>query len=62
MIAEAKAAGVAAIIGDLHDHAARDEICDRQFDCEQLHAGPRRMTGTLLLSSPLGVGKDSEEV
>ncbi len=31
MIVEAKARG-AAIIGIFHDHAARDEICDRQFD------------------------------
>jgi len=31
MIAEAKARG-AAIIGIFHDHAARDEICDRQLD------------------------------
>ena len=31
MIAEAKARG-AAIIGIFHDHAARDEICDHQFD------------------------------
>jgi alpha-D-ribose 1-methylphosphonate 5-triphosphate synthase subunit PhnL len=31
MIAENKARG-AAIIGIFHDHAARDEICDHQFD------------------------------
>ena len=31
MIGEAKARG-AAIIGIFHDHAARDEICDRQLD------------------------------
>ena len=31
MICEAKARGVA-IIGIFHDHAARDEICDRQID------------------------------
>jgi alpha-D-ribose 1-methylphosphonate 5-triphosphate synthase subunit PhnL len=31
MITEAKASG-AAIIGIFHDHAARDEICDQQFD------------------------------
>ena len=31
MIAEAKARG-AAIIGIFHDHAARDKICDREFD------------------------------
>ena len=34
MIAEAKARG-AAIIGIFHDYAARDEICDRQFDVTQ---------------------------
>ncbi len=31
MVNEAKGRG-AAIIGIFHDHAARDEICDRQFD------------------------------
>jgi len=31
MVGEAKARGTA-IIGIFHDHAARDEICDRQFD------------------------------
>lgn len=31
MVSEAKARG-AAIIGIFHDHAARDEICDQQFD------------------------------
>jgi alpha-D-ribose 1-methylphosphonate 5-triphosphate synthase subunit PhnL len=31
MIGEAKARGTA-ILGIFHDHAARDEICDRQFD------------------------------
>ena len=31
MIVQAKARGVA-IIGIFHDHAARDEICDREFD------------------------------
>ncbi|MEH6523811.1 phosphonate C-P lyase system protein PhnL [Sulfitobacter sp.] len=38
MIAEAKARG-AAIIGIFHDHAARDEICDRQFDVTQFTPG-----------------------
>lgn len=38
MIAEAKARG-AAIIGIFHDHAARDEICDRQFDVTQYTPG-----------------------
>jgi alpha-D-ribose 1-methylphosphonate 5-triphosphate synthase subunit PhnL len=38
MISEAKARG-AAIIGIFHDHAARDEICDRQFDVTQYTPG-----------------------
>ena len=38
MIAEAKTRG-AAIIGIFHDHAARDEICDRQFDVTQFTPG-----------------------
>jgi len=38
MIAEAKARG-AAIIGIFHDHAARDEICDRQFDVTRFTPG-----------------------
>lgn len=38
MIAEAKARGVA-IIGIFHDHAARDEICDRQFDMTKFTPG-----------------------
>ena len=38
MIAEAKARG-AAIIGIFHDHAARDEICDRQLDVTQFTPG-----------------------
>lgn len=38
MIAEAKARG-AAIIGIFHDHAARDEICDHQFDVTQFTPG-----------------------
>lgn len=38
MIAEAKARGTA-IIGIFHDHAARDEICDRQLDMTQLTPG-----------------------
>ena len=38
MIAEAKARG-AAIIGIFHDHAARDEICDRQFDVTTYTSG-----------------------
>ena len=39
MIAEAKTRG-AAIIGIFHDHAARDEICDRQFDMTKFTMGP----------------------
>lgn len=39
MISEAKTQG-AAIIGIFHDHAARDEICDRQLDVTQYT--PRR--------------------
>ncbi len=38
MIGEAKARGTA-IIGIFHDHAARDEICDRQFDVTQFTPG-----------------------
>ncbi len=38
MIEEAKARGVA-IIGIFHDHAARDAICDRQFDVTQVTPG-----------------------
>ncbi|SFS57800.1 alpha-D-ribose 1-methylphosphonate 5-triphosphate synthase subunit PhnL [Sulfitobacter marinus] len=38
MITEAKARG-AAIIGIFHDHAARDEICDHQFDVTQFTPG-----------------------
>jgi alpha-D-ribose 1-methylphosphonate 5-triphosphate synthase subunit PhnL len=38
MIAEAKTRGVA-IIGIFHDHAARDEICDRQFDMTKFTPG-----------------------
>ncbi len=38
MIGEAKARG-AAIIGIFHDHAARDEICDHQFDVTQFTPG-----------------------
>lgn len=38
MIAEAKTCGVA-IIGIFHDHAARDEICDRQFDMTKFTPG-----------------------
>jgi alpha-D-ribose 1-methylphosphonate 5-triphosphate synthase subunit PhnL len=38
MITEAKARG-AAIIGIFHDHAARDEICDRQLDVTQFTPG-----------------------
>jgi alpha-D-ribose 1-methylphosphonate 5-triphosphate synthase subunit PhnL len=38
MISEAKARG-AAIIGIFHDHAARDEICDRQFDVTEFTPG-----------------------
>lgn len=38
MITEAKARG-AAIIGIFHDHAARDEICDRQFDVTRFTPG-----------------------
>uniref|UniRef100_UPI004048DBB6 phosphonate C-P lyase system protein PhnL n=1 Tax=Yoonia sp. TaxID=2212373 RepID=UPI004048DBB6 len=38
MIAEAKTRGVA-IIGIFHDHAARDEICDRQFDMTKFTLG-----------------------
>ena len=38
MVGEAKARG-AAIIGIFHDHAARDEICDRQFDVTQFTPG-----------------------
>lgn len=38
MIVEAKARG-AAIIGIFHDHAARDEICDRQFDVTRFTPG-----------------------
>ena len=38
MIAEAKTRG-AAIIGIFHDHAARDEICDRQFDMTKFTPG-----------------------
>ncbi len=38
MITEAKARG-AAIIGIFHDHAAREEICDRQMDVTQFTPG-----------------------
>ena len=38
MIGEAKARG-AAIIGIFHDHAARDKICDHQFDVTQFTPG-----------------------
>lgn len=38
MISEAKARG-AAIIGIFHDHAARDEICDRQLDVTSFTPG-----------------------
>jgi len=38
MITEAKARG-AAIIGIFHDHAARDEICDRQLDVTRFTPG-----------------------
>jgi alpha-D-ribose 1-methylphosphonate 5-triphosphate synthase subunit PhnL len=38
MIGEAKARGTA-IIGIFHDHAARDEICDRQFDVTRFTPG-----------------------
>ncbi len=38
MITEAKARG-AAIIGIFHDHAAREEICDRQLDVTQFTPG-----------------------
>lgn len=38
MIGEAKERG-AAIIGIFHDHAARNEICDRQFDVTQFTPG-----------------------
>jgi alpha-D-ribose 1-methylphosphonate 5-triphosphate synthase subunit PhnL len=38
MIAEAKVRG-AAIIGIFHDQAARDEICDRQFDVTRFTPG-----------------------
>lgn len=38
MITEAKARG-AAIIGIFHDHAARDEICDRQLDVTHFTPG-----------------------
>ena len=38
MVKEAKGRG-AAIIGIFHDHAARDEICDRQFDVTQYTPG-----------------------
>ena len=38
MIAEAKARG-AAIVGIFHDHAARDEICDRQLDVTHFTPG-----------------------
>ncbi len=38
MVKEAKQRG-AAIIGIFHDHAARDEICDRQFDVTQYTPG-----------------------
>jgi alpha-D-ribose 1-methylphosphonate 5-triphosphate synthase subunit PhnL len=38
MITEAKAHG-AAIIGIFHDHAAREEICDRQLDVTQFTPG-----------------------
>jgi len=38
MVQEAKARG-AAIIGIFHDHAARDEICDRQVDVTRFTPG-----------------------
>lgn len=38
MITEAKARG-AAIVGIFHDHAARDEICDRQLDVTHFTPG-----------------------
>ena len=38
MIGEAKARG-AAIVGIFHDHAARDEICDRQLDVTHFTPG-----------------------
>lgn len=38
MIGEAKARGTA-IIGIFHDHAARDEICNRQFDVTRFTPG-----------------------
>ncbi|WP_417260692.1 phosphonate C-P lyase system protein PhnL [Celeribacter sp.] len=38
MVREAKARG-AAIIGIFHDHAARDEICDQQFDVTRFTPG-----------------------
>ena len=38
MITEAKARG-AAILGIFHDHAARDEICDRQVDVTRFTPG-----------------------
>lgn len=38
MVSEAKSRG-AAIIGIFHDHAARDEICDRQFDVTRFTPG-----------------------
>lgn len=38
MVREAKEHGTA-IIGIFHDHAARDEICDRQFDVTQYTPG-----------------------
>jgi alpha-D-ribose 1-methylphosphonate 5-triphosphate synthase subunit PhnL len=38
MVSEAKARG-AAIIGIFHDHAARDTICDHQFDVTQFTPG-----------------------
>jgi alpha-D-ribose 1-methylphosphonate 5-triphosphate synthase subunit PhnL len=38
MITEAKSRG-AAIVGIFHDHAARDEICDRQLDVTHFTPG-----------------------
>jgi alpha-D-ribose 1-methylphosphonate 5-triphosphate synthase subunit PhnL len=38
MVGEAKARGTA-IIGIFHDHAARDEICDHQFDVTRFTPG-----------------------
>ena len=38
MITEAKLRG-AAIVGIFHDHAARDEICDRQLDVTHFTPG-----------------------